>query len=253
MIESWIKLFPKIKEWKWYKDDNTFRLFIHCLLSANWKNGTFQNIEIPRGSFITSLGKLSEELNLSKQQIRTALEHLQATQEITQQSTHSYSVITVVNYDKYQYEEKIATQQSTHEVTTIEDIYNNSNNNREKNILDILIFLLQYTKFNDNTSEQEDIFTFYEKNFGRTIAPVEYQSITTWQEYFPDDVIKKAITIAIENSVLKLSYINRILQIWKDAGYKNLDQIIQNQQFKKNKKGDVDSWDLSEVFKNVRR
>lgn len=102
MNEKWIKLFPKMLNWEWYKDVNTKVLFIHCLLKANWVEGKFEGITIPRGSFITSLDSLSKELNLSAQEIRTALKHLVSTNEITSISTNKYRLITITNYESYQ-------------------------------------------------------------------------------------------------------------------------------------------------------
>ena len=68
--------------WEWYKDSNTKDLFIHCLISANWKDGKFEGRVIKRGSFVTGRKKLAEELGMSEQQIRTALKHLISTGEI---------------------------------------------------------------------------------------------------------------------------------------------------------------------------
>ena len=77
-------------------------LFIHCLISANWKDGWYKGVKIPRGSFATGRIKLSEEVGLTEQQTRTSLNHLKLTNEITIKSTNRFSVITVVNYGVYQ-------------------------------------------------------------------------------------------------------------------------------------------------------
>lgn len=102
MNEKWIKLFPKMLNWEWYKDVNTKVLFIHCLLNAQWKDGKFENIVIPRGSFATGRKKLAKELGLSEQEIRTALKHLISTNELTIETNNKFSIISVVNYDLYQ-------------------------------------------------------------------------------------------------------------------------------------------------------
>ena len=43
---EWIKLNRKIVNWEWYQDIATFKLFIHCLIKANWKDAKFKGIEI---------------------------------------------------------------------------------------------------------------------------------------------------------------------------------------------------------------
>ena len=100
--EGYIKLHRKMLAWEWYTDINTKAVFLHCLFKANWKDGRYRGEIIKRGSFVTGRKKLAKELGLSEQEIRTALEHLKATNEITIKSTNKYSIITVVNYGLYQ-------------------------------------------------------------------------------------------------------------------------------------------------------
>jgi biotin operon repressor len=60
---------------------------------------------IPVGSFVTSHESLSQQLGLSKQQIRTAIKHLKSTNNITTKSTNKYTIINVVDWDKYQFDD----------------------------------------------------------------------------------------------------------------------------------------------------
>lgn len=99
---NYIKINRKILDWEWYSDINTCRLFLHMLLKANWKDGRFQGKDIPRGSFVSSLQKLSDETELTIREIRTAISHLKTTGEVTSKGHSKYSVFTVVNYELYQ-------------------------------------------------------------------------------------------------------------------------------------------------------
>lgn len=101
-MSGYIKIDRKITEWEWYKNLNTKVVFFHCLLKANWKDGKFEGKIIKRGSFVTSIKKLSLELCLTEDEVRTAIKHLISTGEITKQTTNKYSVITVSNYELYQ-------------------------------------------------------------------------------------------------------------------------------------------------------
>ena len=103
MSNTYIRLNRKIMDWEWYGDINTCRLFIHMLLKANWKDGEFKGKSIPRGSFVSSFGKLAEETQLTVDEVRTAVKHLISTKEITKQSYSKFTVFTVKNYDTYQY------------------------------------------------------------------------------------------------------------------------------------------------------
>lgn len=114
---EFIKLNRKMLKWEWFCDPNTAHLFIFCLLSANWKDGRFQGKEIKRGSFVTSLEKMKVECGLSIQQVRTALNKLQSTGEITNNSYTKYRVITVNNYELYQNTNKQDNRQDNRQVT----------------------------------------------------------------------------------------------------------------------------------------
>jgi len=100
--QGYIKLYRSLIHWEWFTDQNTFRLFIYCLLRANYSDTNWRGIEVKRGEFITSLNTLAVEVNMSRQQIRTSLNKLQSTGEITQKPHSKYSVITINNYELYQ-------------------------------------------------------------------------------------------------------------------------------------------------------
>lgn len=121
---DYVKISRKILEWEWYTDVNTKVLFLHILLKANWKPGRFQGIEIPRGSFVTSLQNLAVETGLTIRNVRTALKHLENTGEVTSNRHAKFSVITIKNYDKYQSSDSQVTvnrQSSDNQVTTIKE------------------------------------------------------------------------------------------------------------------------------------
>lgn len=153
MGESWVKLYSKFKDWKWYKNQNIKSVFIHCLLSANWKESEFENIKISKGSFVTSLNGLARELGLSLQNVRSALKWLKSTQELTITSYKKFTVITVNNYEKYQEVNIKSNIQLTHsqhttntQLTTIEEYKNNR-------IIDI-------DERNNNACAREEIFEY---------------------------------------------------------------------------------------------
>lgn len=125
---NYIKINRSILEWEWYKDQNTKDLFLHMLIKANWKEGKFQGTTVPRGSFVSSISKLSTEISLSERQIRTAISHLKMTGEVTSRTTNKFTVFTVLNYDLYQTNDKQNDNQPTSErqaddkqTTTIEE------------------------------------------------------------------------------------------------------------------------------------
>ena len=106
MNTGFILLYRQITDWEWYQNPNTFRVFLHILLKANFTEGRFEGRDIKRGQLVTSLDHLSKETRLTVKEVRTALNHLIGTGELASESCNRYRVITVVKYDEYQSEGK---------------------------------------------------------------------------------------------------------------------------------------------------
>lgn len=103
MEDWWIKIFPyRLLEWEWYDDLYMFRLFMHLLLKANYRDKEWHGTIIKRGQLVTSLGHLSTETGLSYRNVRTCLDKLEKTGEIVRQATNKFTIITVCKYGKYQ-------------------------------------------------------------------------------------------------------------------------------------------------------
>lgn len=111
-MQGYIKIHRNILEWEWWSDINTYRLFTYMILRANWKDGKFKGIDIKKGSFVSSVRKLSEETNLTENEIRTAIKHLIKTNEITSKTHGKFTVFTVNNYLLYQEDNEQLTSKS---------------------------------------------------------------------------------------------------------------------------------------------
>ena len=109
MDEGYIKLNRKILRWEWFDDPKTLKVFLYCLIMANWKDQKYRGRIIPRGSFWTSRSQMAEDLKMTERQIRTALAHLKETNEVTSYSTPRGSIITVVLYNEYQSSDQLPT------------------------------------------------------------------------------------------------------------------------------------------------
>ena len=112
----------------------------------------------------------------------------------------------------------------------------NSNDNKEEdkqsteNKEDVQVDLLQTTTNN--------IFNYIEQNFGRTIAPIEYETINSWLSLsFEKNDIEKIICYAVKIAVMSnkrtFGYINGILNNWIGCNYLSYQQIIDNEIKKK--------------------
>lgn len=109
---SYIKLFHKMLTWGWYGDTNTVRVFLHILLKANYKPSEYRGYKLEPGDCIFGRKEWSKALGLSEQEIRTAINHLKSTTEITTKSTNKFTVIHVEKWEFWQIEEGGATNKS---------------------------------------------------------------------------------------------------------------------------------------------
>ena len=99
---GFIKLHRRILDWEWYRDIPVRVLFEHLILKANYKNLRFCGENIQRGELATSRRSLAAETGLSEQQVRTALDKLRGTGEISSQAKGKFTLIRINNYAFFQ-------------------------------------------------------------------------------------------------------------------------------------------------------
>ncbi len=84
--------------------------------------------------------------------------------------------------------------------------------------------------------EKNTIYDKFEKEFGRTLSPMEYEIIGAWLDgNYSEELIELALKEAIYNGVSNLRYIDKILSEWYKKGIKNSNDIAKQRE-KRNKK-----------------
>lgn len=79
----------------------------------------------------------------------------------------------------------------------------------------------------DQRSEKSNVFEMIEKEFGRTLSPIEFEIIKAWLDNnINEDLIKEALKEAIFNGVSNLRYIDKILYEWEKDGVKTKEDVI---------------------------
>ena len=136
-MSGWIKLHRQITQWEWYQDVNTCRLFIHLLLTANHEDKKWRGSVIKRGQRIFGRIKLAEETGLSVQELRTSLDRLKSTSELTIETTNRFSIVTINRYNDFQSTE-LSNQQDNHpanqQITNKQpQLKNDKNEKKERN------------------------------------------------------------------------------------------------------------------------
>lgn len=129
-MSGWIKLHRQILEWEWFSDTNTFRLFLYIILKANHKEKKYRGMDLKVGTIITSRDILAIETGLTVRQIRTSLNKLKMTNELTIKTSVQGTIIEVVNYKKYQLTANEMTNESP---ISDQQMTSNKKENKENN------------------------------------------------------------------------------------------------------------------------
>ena len=91
----------------------------------------------------------------------------------------------------------------------------------------------------NNEEVDESIFAVIEKEFGRTLSPIEYEIVKAWLDSgISNDLIKEALKEATFNGVSNLRYIDKILYEWGKKGIKTPMDVNKNRTEHKEKKND---------------
>ncbi|MCJ7839488.1 DnaD domain-containing protein [Lederbergia sp. NSJ-179] len=81
-------------------------------------------------------------------------------------------------------------------------------------------------KLQNVLQEEQDLYTIFEKEFGRPLSPMECESLAMWidQDGQEPALIKAALREAVMSSTLSFRYIDRILFEWKKNGVQTVEQ-----------------------------
>jgi len=215
MNDGWIKLHRSFLDWEWYECPNTARLFIHCLLKANHKEGRHKGELVPRGTFLTSLELLSQQTKLSIKSVRTALKHLEETGEIGTERARKGTKITICKYSTYQ---SSATAGGTEEGTEGADEgqeegtegATNKNEKKEKKERDLELFEKAWKEFGRYGTKNK--------------AKVYWLKLTDNQRIEIEEVIPNYLDHIKRTNYNKKffeGWINPKNKLWENTAYKN--------------------------------
>lgn len=106
-MQGYIKIHRKIQEcWLWQDKFSKGQAWIDLLLRANHKDNKIcingELINIPRGTFFTSIEKLKEAWKWDRKTVMSFLTLLENDNMIVQERTPKGTTLTIVNYEVYQ-------------------------------------------------------------------------------------------------------------------------------------------------------
>lgn len=137
-MNGFIKLHRQIVEWGWYKDPNTKALFLHLLLTANFRPREYMGHKLQPGQTVVGRKALAETLGITENQVRTAMDHLRQTGEITTKATNRFTIVTIEKWESYQLKDDEITnkppadnQQTTNRPPHLKNEKNDKNEKKE--------------------------------------------------------------------------------------------------------------------------
>lgn len=222
---GFVKIDRELRNWCWYTKPNMLNVWIEILLSAAYVDTYYDGRLIKKGQAIIGRKKMAEKLCLTEQQVRTCINRLKSTNEITIENTNKYSVITIVKWADYQESNILSNQQnnqafnqqvtneqptSNQQVTTIKEI------KELKEVLEKDKDLL--------SSESSELFDLFETEFKRPITQREVMLLAKWKEDYDWQLIRYALREAIIYQKISFDYINGILIKW-ELDKKTAEQI----------------------------
>lgn len=157
--------------------------------------------------------------------------------------------VTDLNIDKYKSMELINNLMEKN-IISIKKEKNNSNKMEEYIYLEMLYDKLANLLIKEETVEEpdlENLFTTFEKEFGRTISPMEYELIKRWvSDKIPEELIIEALKEAVYNGVSNMRYIEKILDDWQRKSIKTKEDVTKDKNnFKNKKKKEVEVYDYN--------
>ena len=105
--------------------------------------------------------------------------------------------------------------------------------------------LLLAEEVNNTDNSKSNVFEVIEKEFGRTLSPIEYEIIKAWLDSnISEELITEALKEATFNGVSNLRYIDKILYEWGKKGIKTKEDVEINKQKRNNSRSKNEDLDL---------
>ncbi len=107
------------------------------------------------------------------------------------------------------------------------------------------ITLIMSEEVNKPDVENSNIYEIVEKEFGRTLSPIEYEIMKAWVENgFTEEVMREAVKEATFNGVSNLRYIDKILYEWDKLGIKTKEEVENHRQRHKERRKEEEPIDV---------
>jgi hypothetical protein len=179
MHRGYVKLWRKTLDSGLIKNHNVWIFWTWCLLKANHRHEKtqvvgYQEVTLNPGEFVFGRKAASIETGLSEQTIRTCINFLKNSKNLTIKPTNKFSIISITNWDTYQQTEEQNNQQSNTQLTssqptTNQQVTTNKNEKNDKNEKNVKKCIGKNSKFSPPAVEQVIQF-FLDNGFSESSA-----------------------------------------------------------------------------------
>lgn len=138
-MDGWLKLYRSILDSAVFQDAEILKVWIWLLCNVAFEQHDTvcygKVIHLKPGQIATGRKKIAQCTDLNENKVYRALTALKSLGNIEIKSTNKYSIITVVNWDKYQDEngKRTTNEQQNNSKTTTEEQQDNSKRTQHKN------------------------------------------------------------------------------------------------------------------------
>lgn len=96
--------------------------------------------------------------------------------------------------------------------------------------------------------QEKDLYTLFEKEFGRPLSPIEIQTLNMWidEDKYSPELIQMALREAVLSQVYSLKYIDRILLNWEKKNIRTKSQVLQESKKYREGQGSKEKPDTSQ-------
>lgn len=196
MQYGYIKLWRKSLDAGWLQNPKLWTFWCWCLMKATHREYDqivgCQQVHLMPGEFVFGRKKASKELRMSEQSIRTFIDFLKTSQNLTIKTTNKFSVISIINWNTYQGNEFENNQQINQPLTNNQPTTNHKQEYKNK-------------RTKEYTSDFLKFYDAYPKHKGKE------QAWKTWQKL-------NGTMPTVDDLILKIQEQSKSEQWTKDDG-----------------------------------
>lgn len=180
MQRGYVKVWRKISDAGWFKNHKLCTFWLWCLTKASHKEYDMivgcQLVHLMPGEFVFGRKSAAEELDMSEQNLRTLLDFLKTTKNITIKVTNKFSIVSIINWSTYQQDENEINQQSNQPLTSNQPATNHKQTHKHINTKDYIIY-----GEHKNIKLTSDEHLKLNSNYGESLTEKSIQHLSSYK------------------------------------------------------------------------